>query len=112
MTAMAVGAVVRICCLSQAFGQPSIKLSDHGETGWSFGQLLSMLILIFPLVSVVEIYRGELHVASCANEKRGCAYDGELQRQPQQHDPFQPSPFFGSQTNLFSKSTTEYSRAK
>lgn len=63
MTAAAIGAAVRIAVLSQAFGTPTVELSDKGETQWSFGQLLSLLLLIMPLVSVVEIYRGEIQVA-------------------------------------------------
>ena len=54
MAAIAIGAAMRIGLLSQAFGHPSVKLSDQGETIWSFGQLLSMLFLIYPLVNVVE----------------------------------------------------------
>ncbi|KAF4968437.1 hypothetical protein FZEAL_10395 [Fusarium zealandicum] len=94
MTAIAIGAAVRIILLSQAFGKPSIELKDDGETMWSFGQLLSMLLLILPLVSVIEIYRGEIQVASPVqdNDDRKRVYDGELQDNPQ-----------GSRTNLFRK---------
>ena len=65
MAAIAIGAAVRIILLSQAFGTPSVKLSDQGEKDWSFGQLLSMLLLVLPLVSVVEIYRGEMKLTPC-----------------------------------------------
>lgn len=59
MTAVATGAAARICLSSQAFGRPSVALSDEGEKLWSFGQLLSLLVLLFPLLHVVEMYRDE-----------------------------------------------------
>lgn len=103
MAAIAIGAAVRIILLSQAFGTPSVPLSDEGEKVWSFGQLLSMLLLVFPLVSVVEIYRGEIQVAAPVADKGERPYDGELQDNPHGQKGFQPNPFFGSQTNLFRK---------
>ncbi|KAK4182924.1 hypothetical protein QBC35DRAFT_509078 [Podospora australis] len=63
MMGTAVGATVRAYLLSQAFGSPDVALSDKGEKTWSFGQLLSMLMLILPVISVVEIMRGEIAVA-------------------------------------------------
>ena len=57
---IAAGAAIRVMLLSQAFGNPSVKLSDEGEKEWSFGQLLSMLLLLLPLFSAVEIIRGKL----------------------------------------------------
>ncbi|PHH92481.1 hypothetical protein CDD83_7229 [Cordyceps sp. RAO-2017] len=101
MTVIAVGAAIRICLLSQAFGHPSVKLGDEGEKAWSFGQLLSILILLFPLVSAVEIYRGDLKVTGSVKDGHEQPGEGELQVNPQHHDSFQPNPFFGSQTNLF-----------
>lgn len=92
MTAIAVGAAIRIILLSQAFGHPSIKLQDEGEKTWSFGQLLSMLLLVMPLVSMIEIYRGEIQVAPPVEDEQKRVYDGELQENPQ-----------GSRTNLFAK---------
>lgn len=104
MAAIAVGAAIRIGLLSQAFGRPSVTLSDQGEKVWSFGQLLSMLLLVYPLVNVVEIYRGEMSVAGSSDEaKKLRVYDGELQSDPHTHNSFQPNPLFGSQTNLFGK---------
>ncbi|CAH0037773.1 hypothetical protein V2G26_011892 [Clonostachys chloroleuca] len=75
MTAIAVGAAIRIGTLSQAFGQPSVKLSDEGEKDWSFGQLLSLMLVILPLVSAIEIYRGEMRV-----EPKHCVVDEGRQR--------------------------------
>lgn len=63
MCAIAIGATVRVLLLSQAFGKPSVKLADEGEKEWSFGQLLSLLLLILPLVSIVDVYRGEVRLA-------------------------------------------------
>ncbi|KAL1836036.1 hypothetical protein VTJ49DRAFT_5643 [Mycothermus thermophilus] len=45
MLGIAIGATVRAYLLSQAFGAPDVKLSDEGEKQWSFGQLLSLLML-------------------------------------------------------------------
>lgn len=61
-SAIAIGAAVRVILISQAFGTPSVPLSDQGEKNWSFGQLLTMLLLILPFVSALEIYRGEMQV--------------------------------------------------
>jgi hypothetical protein len=58
LVAAGIGAAVRVISLSQAFGTPSVPLSDTGETDWSFGQLLPLLLLLLPLVSVIEISRG------------------------------------------------------
>lgn len=61
LMAMAVAAAVRVVLVSQAFGTPSVKLNDAGEKDWSFGQLLTMLLLVLPFISALEIYRGELY---------------------------------------------------
>lgn len=58
LMAMAIGAAVRVIIISQAFGSPSVKLADTGEKEWSFGQLLTMLLLLLPFVSALEIFRG------------------------------------------------------
>lgn len=55
MTAVAIGAAVRTCLLSQAFRSPSVILSDEGEKQWSFGQVLSILVLFYHLLSLIEI---------------------------------------------------------
>ena len=58
LMAIALGAATRVIIISQAFGSPSVDLSDEGEKQWSFGQLLTMLLLILPFVSALEIVRG------------------------------------------------------
>ncbi|KAK4159887.1 hypothetical protein QBC43DRAFT_246494 [Cladorrhinum sp. PSN259] len=63
MAGIAIGAMTRAYLLSQAFGKPDVKLSDEGEKTWSFGQLLGMLMLLLPVISVIEIKRGEISVA-------------------------------------------------
>ncbi len=40
-----------------------MSLSDEGEKTWSFGQLLGLLMLFLPVVSVIEIMRGDIAVA-------------------------------------------------
>lgn len=69
MAAIAIGAAVRVILLSQAFGTPSVELKDQGEKEWSFGQLLSMLLIILPLVSVVEVWRGEIDLKPAEDDK-------------------------------------------
>ena len=59
LMAMAIGAAVRVTLASQAFGTPSVKLLGPRESSWSFGQLLGMLMLILPLISALEIFRGK-----------------------------------------------------
>ncbi|OAA73448.1 hypothetical protein ISF_00349 [Cordyceps fumosorosea ARSEF 2679] len=100
MTAVAVGAAVRVVLLSSAFGKPSVALADENEKEWSFGQLLSMLMLVMPLISAVEIYGGDVHVAP-VEEDASPLFVNELQAHPRNQ--FQPNPFFGSETNLFKK---------
>lgn len=58
LSALAIGASARVIMVSQAFGRPSVNLSDRGETQWSFGQLLTMMLLLLPFVSALEILRG------------------------------------------------------
>jgi hypothetical protein len=56
-----------------------VKLSDDGEKQWSFGQLLSLLLLLLPVISVVEILRGEIAVAPpVQDEDKQALFDGEL----------------------------------
>ncbi|KAF6830985.1 hypothetical protein CPLU01_07038 [Colletotrichum plurivorum] len=101
MAASAVGAAARCIVASDAFGQgPQYELSDGGEKGWSFGQLLSLLVLLFPLVSVAEIVRGEIKVPACDLTDSGKGNDTEMDAY---RTSYQPNPFFGSQTNLFKR---------
>ncbi|KAK5651979.1 hypothetical protein OQA88_11522 [Cercophora sp. LCS_1] len=60
MLGVAIGATTRAFLLSQAFGKPDVVLSDEGERVWSFGQLLGLLMLLLPVVTVIEILRGEV----------------------------------------------------
>ncbi|KAM7201332.1 hypothetical protein V8F33_003432 [Rhypophila sp. PSN 637] len=83
MGGIAIGATVRVFLLSQAFGTPDVKLADQGEKSWSFGQLLSMLMLILPVISAVEILRGEIAVAPPVQEDdKERLYSGELDTNP------------------------------
>ena len=102
MAAIALGATIRVILLSQAFGKPSVTLADEGEKRWSFGQLLSLLMLILPVIGAVEIIVGEVTVTNCEDS----SYDGELQKlssRPTNGGQFQPNPFFGSDSNLFKR---------
>jgi len=104
LTAMGVGAAVRVVLLSQAFGTPNVKISDAGEKEWSFGQLLPLLLLLLPVVSSIELYRGELQVSQAVDDDdRIPLNDTEMQGKGGSRNSFQPNPLFGSQTNLFRK---------
>lgn len=101
MAMSAVGAAIRAFLLSQAFGSPDVNLSDEGEKAWSFGQVLGLSLLILPVVSAVEIYRGEIAVppplADDGDTKPLVANDrdAEMQSNPRIiRDSFQPNPYF------------------
>lgn len=107
MVCSAIGAAIRAFLLSQAFGSPDVTLRDEGEKDWSFGQVLGLLLLILPLVSAVEIYRGEIAVPpplADDSDEKPLVGDTEMQNDPRMvRTSFQPNPFFGSQQNLFRK---------
>ncbi|KAI0846563.1 hypothetical protein F5Y00DRAFT_271862 [Daldinia vernicosa] len=123
MTAFAVGATVRVAYLADAFAHSTpIRLSDGGERDWSFGQLLSVGMLLLPLATVVEILRGEIKCAppesdGDGDEGKGRLLDEEGQGQKQKETrelrsdnlqtqecpEFQPSPFSGSVSSLLRK---------
>ena len=88
MTAIAVGAAVRVILLSQAFGKPKTPLSDNGETVWTFGSLVSLLMLLLPLISLLEIARGEMQLAPPVADDKEPLMDTEM-------GSYQPNPFFG-----------------
>ncbi|TVY55681.1 hypothetical protein LSUE1_G009328 [Lachnellula suecica] len=99
--AIGAGAAVRVIMLSQAFGKPSVQLNDSGEKDWSFGQLLPLLLLLLPLVSSIEIFRGEMRIPSPT-------FDDQIplvERNDKQgvRTSFQPNPFWGSQVSRFSR---------
>lgn len=61
LIAMCLGATVRVVMVSQAFGSvpDGVNLVGPSEKDWSYGQLLPLLLLVLPLISMVEIVRGE-----------------------------------------------------
>jgi hypothetical protein len=100
--AMGVGATVRVVLESQAFGSPpvSVKLVGPSEGSWSFGQLLPVLLLALPVISTVEIMRGEVRTPPSRVDEDcvplfGGNGNGDME--------FQPNPMVGSRTNLFGK---------
>jgi hypothetical protein len=96
--AAAVGATVRIILLCQAFGKPNLPLDDQGEKEWSFGQLLTMLILLLPLLSAVEIMRGEVVVPATVDGDTATLLDSMEMKNGRES--FQPNPFWGTQSHL------------
>ncbi|KAI5864315.1 hypothetical protein GGS23DRAFT_493781 [Durotheca rogersii] len=128
MLASAVGATARVVLLADAFSDATpIPLADPGERDWSFGQLLSVGMLLLPLVSAVEILRGEIRcappVAVEGAEGDDRAWDGRLlgeRREEEEEEElrsnsnkgrmaaastaeFQPNPFWSSQMSLSRK---------
>lgn len=103
LLAMGIGATVRVVMESQAFGSPpeSINLQGPSEGNWSFGQLLPLLLLTLPIISTVEIMRGETRTPPSRVDEdseplfNGGGNDMEFQ--------FQPNPLTTSTSNLFRK---------
>lgn len=75
---IAIGAAARVMLASQAFGSPSVTLSEEGEKQWSFGQLLTMLLLILPFISALEIYRGMLIISGPSSSTSINTVPGEM----------------------------------
>lgn len=98
--AMGIGATVRVVLESQAFGSPpkALHLVGPSEGNWSFGQLLPLLLLALPVISTVEIMRGE-------ELKPKSQVDDDMTRLVDREDgmEFQPNPLLGSQANLFKR---------
>ena len=103
MVAIAAGAAIRTVLISQAFGTPSVTLSDTGEREWSFGQLLGLLLLVLPVISVVEISRGEIKVAPPVDDDKMTLLEAHHMDSRTGRTSFQPNPFWGSESNLFNK---------
>lgn len=70
MIAIAAAAIVRVFVTSQAFGNPPVTLADSAEKQWTFSTLVTLLMLFLPVLTVLEIYRGEVHV-NTAYDKEG-----------------------------------------
>lgn len=96
LAAFGAGAAIRVMQVSQAFGSPDVKLRDQGEKNWSFGQLLPLLLLLLPLVSAVEIYRGEVNVPAPVADDGIHLVDTE---KPWQQGQFQSNPLWNSRLN-------------
>lgn len=64
MITVAVAATVRIVQEAQAFSGSAAKtpLTGLGEMQWTYATLVQLLMLVLPLFTVLEIYRGEMHV--------------------------------------------------
>lgn len=99
LMAIAIGVTVRVILIAQALGgTPSVNLADRGETEWTFGQLLTMLLLILPFISALEIFRGQMQVPHAnaygdSDQMPLTSSDGaELKPVPDKYT-FQPNPF-------------------
>ncbi|KAI1858678.1 hypothetical protein JX265_010771 [Neoarthrinium moseri] len=101
MAASAIGAAARVLMLSQAFGQPSVPLSDENEKHWSFGAWVSLGMLALPIISVIEILRGELRYAPPVADQDDKAE--LLGHSGNELHTFQPNPFWGDSSNAYKK---------
>jgi hypothetical protein len=102
LLAMGIGATVRVCIESQAFGTPpkSVNLVGPSEGNWSFGQLVPLLLLALPIISTVEIMRGETRTPpSRVDDDSQPLFAGGNDVEFQ----YQPNPMLGSQNSLFRK---------
>ncbi|KAH8731011.1 hypothetical protein GQ44DRAFT_604886 [Phaeosphaeriaceae sp. PMI808] len=100
LLAMGIGATVRVVIESQAFGSPpeSVNLVGPNEGNWSFGQLLPLLLLVLPVISTVEIMRGETRTPPSKVDDDSTplfAGNGDME--------FQAHPMTNSTSNLFRK---------
>ncbi|KAK3710758.1 hypothetical protein LTR37_010177 [Vermiconidia calcicola] len=102
LAALAIGAAVRVILASAAFGTPSVKLTGPREDSWSFGQLLTVLVLILPFISALEIFRGEIGVSQETVSEDSQPLNGsELKPMRDDRYSYQPNPIFGSGLKAF-----------
>lgn len=97
LTAMGIGATVRVVMVSQAFGTvpQGVNLVGPSESSWSYGQLLPLLLLVLPGISMLEVVRGETRtppskVDDEQGDQVGLLSDTELQGMT-----YQPNPLWG-----------------
>ncbi|KAJ5058837.1 hypothetical protein J3E74DRAFT_273749 [Bipolaris maydis] len=98
--AMGIGATTRVILESQAFGSPpeSVHLVGPSEGNWSFGQLLPLLLLVLPIISTIEIARGEeLKPKSKVDDDTTPLFANGSDME------FQPNPLVGTGNTLFRK---------
>lgn len=94
LIAMGIGATIRVVMVSQAFGKvpDGVNLVGPSEKEWSYGQLLPLLLLALPVISMLEVVRGEIRTppSKVDDETEGLLGDTELQGTT-----YQPSPLWG-----------------
>lgn len=98
LLAMGVGATVRVIMESQAFGSPpeAINLEGPSEKSWSYGQLLPLLLLVMPFISIIEVIRGESRMPpNRVDDDTAPLFVNDME--------FQPNPLVGSTSSLFRK---------
>lgn len=89
--AMGVGATLRVVMVSQAFGKvpDGVNLVGPSEREWSYGQLLPLLLLCMPLISLMEVVRGEVRTPPSKVDEDGQSLLGETELL------YQPNPVWG-----------------
>lgn len=97
LAAMATGTAVRIFMVASAFGGGAgVKLSGPSESSWSFGQLLTVLVLILPFISALEIFRGEIGVSAEQAQDDQEPLNGSELKPIDNRYYYQPNPFTGA----------------
>ncbi|KAF2838959.1 hypothetical protein M501DRAFT_848474 [Patellaria atrata CBS 101060] len=103
LIAIGAGAAIRVLLISQAFGNPpsDLKFKDQAEKDWSFGQLLPLLLLLLPVVSALEITRGEMRVPAPMVDGH-MPLDHESKPASRIRESWQRNPFFSTGRSRFS----------
>lgn len=93
LVAMGIGATVRVVLVSQAFGHEpdGVNLTGPSESDWSYGQLLPLLLLGLPLISLLEIVRGETRTPPSKVDDDHESLLGEMELQ----GAYEPNPLWG-----------------
>ncbi|KAF1965520.1 hypothetical protein BU23DRAFT_519448 [Bimuria novae-zelandiae CBS 107.79] len=92
LIAMGVGTTVRVVMVSQAFGTvpDGVNLVGPSEKDWSYGQLLPLLLLCMPLISLLEVLRGEVSTPPSKVDDEHEELLGETELM------YQPNPIWGN----------------
>ncbi|KAH7130582.1 hypothetical protein B0J11DRAFT_255199 [Dendryphion nanum] len=103
-----IGAAIRVIMVSQAFGSEpkGVNLTGPSEKEWTYGQLLSLLMLILPVISTIEVFRGEIRIIPSkadGDDETAPLFSSDTELHQQQRPDFQPNPLWGSSSNLFKR---------
>jgi hypothetical protein len=113
-TALGIALIIRIMQMSQAFGDPSksVPLADDGESQWSYGQLLGVLGLLNPLITVVQLLRGWFCCNSVHFSPLLTLLQANFRPQSQKHNPMMTRVSLANRKRLLRSSKAILSGAK